>query len=91
MPAPPRLATAPSADHIAATIPDPVERVRVITELANTYRTLPKDLALLRSQTIAELREAKWTTTALAKTFGLSQSRVSQIIRLSAASLAGAR
>ena len=75
----PTLATAPSADEVAA-IPCPFRQVAVITEVARRCGTLPPVLAALRRAALAECR----TRASVGKTshrVGMSRSRIFRLTR----------
>lgn len=74
----PTLATAPTADEVAA-VADPIERAQWLTRIADEYRTLPAPLAALRRQTLLELRATR-PVNVVAALLGVSSGRISQLI-----------
>jgi len=73
----PTLAAAPSADEVAA-VECPVERAQLLSQLARTFGTLPSALAVLRRETLLELRATR-PVSVVAQLTGVSPGRISQM------------
>lgn len=77
----PKFAMAPKAADLAA-IECHDERVDVITAVAERLRTLPKQLADLRKESLRHMLANGWTNKSLAERYRWSPGRVTQLTRI---------
>lgn len=74
----PTLATAPTAADLAAVL-CPVDRARLLTQVARECGTLPGPLAALRRLALLAARADGHRVVGLAAKVGLSPARISQL------------
>lgn len=84
MTAPGPMASALPDLAVLAAVPHPVDRARLVGEVARRFGTLPGPFAKLRAAALTEARADGRTATWIAERVGLTPSRVSRLIKLAA-------